>query len=149
MGMTEKGRPLFGGFDHIGLVVKDLDRAMGYLSSLGAGPFESSPWPPIVDRMFRGKPTNVKLKVRFGPIGSLTVELIQPIEGECLAKEFADRKGEGVQHLGFVVDNLNEMVAELSKRGIEVLQSGRRTAGGGHAFVEVCGVVLEFTQRKP
>ena len=145
----EKGTSLFGRFDHIGLVVRDLNRAMGYLSSLGAGPFRSSPWPPIVDRMFRGKPTTVKLKVRFGPIGSLTVELIQPVEGECLAKEFADRKGEGVQHLGFVVDNLREILTELKKQGIEVLQSGKRTAGGGHVFVEVYGVILEFTQRKP
>ena len=137
----------FAKFDHVGAVVKDMNKTIKYLSSLGAGPFEPGAWPPIIEKTFRGKPSDAKHAIRSGPIGSVQVELIQPLEGESLAKEFLESNGEGIQHLGFVVDNLNEEVAKLTQKGIKVLQSGRRAAGGGYAFIEVSGIILELTQR--
>ena len=139
----------FGRFDHVGVVVKDLDKAIKDLSSLGAGPFEPATWPPIVEKIFRGRPSQAKLEIRTGPIGAVQVELILHLEGESLAKEFLDTQGEGLQHLGFIVDDLDEEVTKLTQKGIKVLQSGRRAEGGGHAFIEVGGITLELTQRQP
>ena len=146
----EKGGKLsFAKFDHVGVVVKDMDKTMKHLSALGAGPFESHARPPLIERTFRGKPSDAKHAIRSGPMGSVQVELIQPLEGDSLAKEFLESNGEGIQHLGFVVDNLDEEVAKLTQKGIKVLQSGRRAAGSGHVFFEVNGIILELTQRVP
>ena len=47
----------------------------------------------------------------------------------------------------FVVDDVDKEVARLTEQGFEVIQSGKRATGGGHAFMEVCGFIFELTQR--
>jgi methylmalonyl-CoA/ethylmalonyl-CoA epimerase len=144
--MTEK-LP-FSRFHHIGLVVRDIDKAIDCLSSLGIGPFES-PWldPPLKEKLFRGKPTEYRLKMSNGKIGQVTLELIQPVEGESAQKEFLESHGEGIQHIGFAVGDLDSEVAKLVKKGAKVLISGRWT-GGGYAYLEMdaSGMIIELIQ---
>jgi hypothetical protein len=65
--------------------------------------------------------------------------LIQPGEGKSLYKDFLEKKGEGVYHLGFVVDHVDDSEAGLKKLGLKVLSSGRREDGSGFSYLDTAG----------
>ena len=108
-------------FNHIGAVVKDLDKAVEYYQSLG-----------IVDKAtdritMEGK--KAKLVGRFIHIGSLLIELWQPVRGETVQQEFLNSRGEGVNHIAFYVDDLAKEKAKLVEKGIPVVFSVKDQEG--------------------
>ena len=54
-------------------------------------------------RALRGKVVTADSDVWFTDLGQIKLELVQPLEGESLQKETLERRGEGVEHLGFLV----------------------------------------------
>ena len=54
-------------------------------------------------------------------------EIIQPLEGPSIYKEFLDQKGEGLQHVAVVApsENVDLALQSFKKNGIDVLMSGR------------------------
>ena len=113
---------------HIGVVVRDMDKVVEYLQSLDIAEFqpermvESAALPEYT---IHGKTPQIpiKLRVRFAQIGPVAFELLQPIEGETLQKKFLDSQGEGVEHVAFMVDDLDKETAELVKRGLPVIHT--------------------------
>jgi len=108
-------------FNHIGVVVRDVDKAVEYYQSLG-----------IVDKAtdrvtMEGK--KAKLVGRFINIGSLLIELWQPARGETVQQEFLDSRGEGVNHIAFHVDDLAREKAKLVEKGIPVVFSVKDEEG--------------------
>ena len=108
-------------FKHIGVVVRDVDKAVDYYQSLG-----------IVDKAtdrvtMEGK--KAKLIGRFIHIGSLLLELWQPVRGETVQQEFLDSRGEGINHIAFNVDDLDREKAKLTEKGIPVVFSVRDEEG--------------------
>jgi 4-hydroxyphenylpyruvate dioxygenase-like putative hemolysin len=80
--------------------------------------------------------------------GGLKFEIVEPLEGESIYKEFLDKKGEGIHHLAFVVDDLDAEIAKMAERGFKVIQTGQ-TARGKFAYFDtdkVGGVVTELVQ---
>jgi len=139
----------FSQIGQVGIVVNDIDQAINYLNSLGIETFEPKRI-QITERWLRGKPANYKCELKFARLGSVELELIQPIEGETIHKEFLESKGEGIHHLGFFVADLDKEVAKLAKLGVKVIQSGRRPGGGGFAYLDTyvgSGILLELIQR--
>jgi len=134
--------------DHVGVVVKDMDRAIEYYSSLGIGPFEPLRVTVTERKVWGKRVENIKLKVRVTQMGPVQFELIEPVEGESIQKEFLESKGEGINHLGFFVDDIDKEVAKLVKKGFKVISSGR-WLGGGFAYFDtdkVGGVQTELIQ---
>jgi catechol 2,3-dioxygenase-like lactoylglutathione lyase family enzyme len=108
-------------FNHIGAVVRDVDKAVDYYQSLG-----------IVDEAtdpvtMEGK--KAKLVGRFIHIGSLLIELWQPVRGETVQQEFLNSRGEGMNHIAFHVDDLDKEKAKLAEKGIPVVFSVRDEEG--------------------
>jgi len=108
-------------FNHIGVVVRDVDAAVEYYQSLG-----------IVDKAtdrvtMEGK--KAKLVGRFINIGSLLIELWQPVRGETVQQEFLNSRGEGVNHIAFHVDDLAREKAKLVEKGIPVVFSVKDEEG--------------------
>jgi methylmalonyl-CoA/ethylmalonyl-CoA epimerase len=108
-------------FNHIGAVVRDVDKAVDYYQSLG-----------IVDEAtdrvtMEGK--KAKLIGRFIHIGSLLLELWQPVRGETVQQEFLDSRGEGINHIAFNVDDLGRERDKLAEKGIPVVFSVRDEEG--------------------
>ncbi|MGD0916676.1 MAG: VOC family protein [Thermodesulfobacteriota bacterium] len=92
----------------IGFVVKDIDQAVEYYSSIfGIGPFTVYEFVPE-KHWFMEEPSYLKLMMGKAAWGDLELELIQPIEGKSFHKEFLETHGEGIQHLGFFVPNYDE-----------------------------------------
>jgi methylmalonyl-CoA/ethylmalonyl-CoA epimerase len=134
------------------IVVKDIDRAIEYYTStFGMGPF-SAVDVDMEGVLLRGKPISTKIKVAFADSGPLQIELIQPVEGKNIYTEFLDSKGEGLHHLGFQVDDLDAMLTELAKEGIEPIWH-QRLPQFGIAFAylntdRIGGVIFELIEVK-
>ena len=145
----------FSKLDHIGVVVRDFDKTVEYYQSLGIGPFESVQGLSSVERIMRGKPIAIdsfKVKEQNARIGPVLIQVLQPVEGESIWKEFLDAKGEGVHHLGFLVDDIEKEEAELVEKGYSVLYRSRFKGGGGAAYFDtgkVGGVLFELIQWPP
>jgi len=107
---------------HIAVVVRDIDKAVQYYQFLGIA---------TVGREVMFPESKPKIRAKFVQIGSVPIEFIQPIEGESGYKEFLDSKGEGVQHIAFAVDNLDEETAKLVDKGVSVIVKGKAPAAFG------------------
>jgi len=129
---------------HIGLVVKDMDKTIEFLSSLwGLGPWQSFEYAPRQEELTVGKP--FRQKVAQAKLGSTALELVQQLEGGGPWPEFLETNGEGLHHIAFTISNYDEMVARLQARG------GRVVAGGIFQGKRWCyfatepgGMVVEF-----
>ncbi|MFC1992204.1 VOC family protein [Chloroflexota bacterium] len=154
--MSEKSP--FSNLDHIGVIVRDMDKAIKYYESLGIGPFKALGSAERVDQKMLGKPFDVTthLTARMGKVGATKIELIQPFEGESLWREFLDTKGEGIMHLCFYVDDIDKAEAEMVDKGFEVIFHLRykvdgKVSGGG-AYIDTRkfgGFITELVQWAP
>jgi methylmalonyl-CoA/ethylmalonyl-CoA epimerase len=55
---------------------------------------------------------------------NIVLELIQPVDGPSTWQDFLDRCGEGIHHIAFRADNLEETLEKFRKMGINVEQKG-------------------------
>jgi methylmalonyl-CoA/ethylmalonyl-CoA epimerase len=131
----------FSKVNHLGIVVKDLKMTIQRLESLGLGPFERfnpESFPPLIGEvMFRGKPLRSKTRMSKVKVGDVELEIFQPVEGESPWKEFLDSHGEGIHHIGFLVDDLAGEVDKLAGQGAHILQDGRWQGGGGGVYIDL------------
>ncbi len=139
-------------FDHVGAVVKDVNKTMELLAPLGIGPFKTHTHGLLIDNRYLGKPYNAKAEVvvvedNIG--GEVEFELIQPLEGDSPQQLFLDAHGESLHHLGFCVENLAEEVDRLTRGGAKLLWIAKRANGrGGAAYLELASsIFVELSQR--
>ena len=129
-------KSLFSKVDQIGVLVGDIDRATEYYESLGIGPFER-PNRILIDRKVYGKPAgDVKNTSRSAMIGQIEFELVQPISGKSVQREFLEGKGEGINHLGSSADDVDKETDKWVKQGFNVISSGKYMGGGGFAYFD-------------
>ncbi len=139
----------FSRLAHISIAVKDMRQSVDYYESLGIGPFREPANHVFPVKTLRGVPLDAEVLVREAPLGPVTLQLVQHIRGDHVVKEFIDRKGCGVYHLGFLVDGVDAHEQALRDRGVGVIQKGRRRDGTGYTYFETedrAGVVLEIKE---
>jgi len=115
---------------HIGIPVRDLDKSLEDYQSLGLASFQpeflidSSKY---AEYLVYGKTPDpvVKTRVALGKMGPLGIELLQPVEGETVHKEFLEGSGEGIGHIAYTVDDLEKETAKLVEKGFPVILSIR------------------------
>lgn len=134
----------------VGLVVKDVDKVIERLSSLGIGPFNEMKLSPEREEWFRGKRMYADFKIRGVMIGDIQIELIQPLSGDSPHKEFLESKGEGIQHIACSVEDVEKEVAKLTAKGATVLLRAKFPGGRGVAYMDLGagGLVIELIQRR-
>ena len=140
----------------VGVVVKNVDEAIDYYTRVfGLGPFQTIEFAPD-KHWVKEKPTPIRLKIGQCEWGSMLFELIEPVEGDAPHKWFLAEKGEGLQHLGFIVDNYDEWLSYLKDKDIGVLMNAETFVEGmGHvraAYMEsdrTGGVLFELIEIKP
>jgi methylmalonyl-CoA/ethylmalonyl-CoA epimerase len=145
MAKADEERTPFTQVHHVGVVVEDMEKAVKHYQSLGMGPFEPLEVTPA-EGVFRGKTLITTPIIRMGTVGGIVIELLQPTEEESLIKEFFEAKGEGIHHIAFLVDDIDEETDRLVKKGFEVISS-RKFGEGGCAFFDtgkVGGVFIEL-----
>ncbi|KAB3533794.1 methylmalonyl-CoA epimerase [Alkaliphilus serpentinus] len=128
--------------DHIGIAVKNLDEALKlYQDILGL----ECAGTEVVEEQ--------KVRVAFLPIGDTEVELLESTDEEGPIAKFIEKKGEGIQHLAFRVDNIEEAIEEMKEKGVRMIDEKPRYGAGG-ARIAFChpkstnGILVELSERE-
>ena len=101
--------------DHVGVLVKDVEQAVGHVSSLlNLGPAQRFELSHAMDSVSGGP---VSFKVAFVKSGSVALEYIQQVEGKGMWGDFLEATGGGIHHIAYTVPNWDEVEAELEKQG--------------------------------
>ena len=139
----------------VGIVVRNLAEAIErYEGTIGIGPFNVLDFKPEKN-FIRGR-SGDDMYLRIGT-AELTpgwsLELIEVAGGEPYHKDFLTKYGEGVQHLGFITDEYDEVLGRADALGIPILMSAEcDVAGMGHvraAYLdthEIAGVLYEVIE---
>jgi methylmalonyl-CoA epimerase len=129
--------------DHIGIAVKDLEESMKLYGELLG--FKVSPPEEIPDRQVR---------ISFVDVGGANVELLVPTSPESAIAKFLEKRGPGIHHLCYRVDDVNAKLEELKKAGVRLIDEKARP--GAHntmvAFIHPAsagGVLTELAQDMP
>ena len=131
-----------GSVDQVAVVVRDLDASMKrYVEEFGIGPWRVYAFSPdwIRQMTFRGREQGYTMKLALAQLGDVMYELIEPVEGPSSYEEFLKEHGEGLHHLGYFVEDIDETTRRMESAGYKLLQSGRGigTKGdGGYAYFE-------------
>jgi methylmalonyl-CoA/ethylmalonyl-CoA epimerase len=135
-----------GRVDHVGIVVSDTAEAVRMYAALFG---------------LRAEPTlevereGVRLTFLRPAVGddATTVELLEPTRDDTGVARFLERRGEGMHHVCFEVDDVQREIGRLAELGYQVLdQQPRRGAHGERlAFVHpksTRGVLIELYERE-
>ncbi len=134
----------------VGIVIKDMDETIDYYENvLGLDTFVR-PEITYLEKYYYGDPVDSEWIMGFSSLGSVELELIQPITGPTIYHDFLKEKGEGLHHLGFDVDDIKEKIALCKKLGIEIIQGGKgATSQFEYLDTEKTGgVIFELIQRE-
>ena len=122
--------------DQICLVVRDLGAALVRYEPL-FGPFVVFDNGPF-DSIYRGRPTRVELAVAFGRSGELEIELVQWRAGDTPHRDFIEQGREGVQHIRYKVNDIDEWVVKCRPLGYEPVWSGCYPGSDGSPALTWC-----------
>lgn len=138
----------------IGIYVRDMDASIEQYEKV----FGIGPWLVLEGEtdycMDRGREVKVKGRIGMGYSGKVQLELIQILAGSNLYLDTLGGRDEGLHHLGFEVDNLEERLQACRDEGIEILQRGTLKQLGmtiDYAYLDTLdsvGVILEFIQTR-
>ena len=146
-----------GKIAQVGFVVRNLSQSIKtYQETIGIGPFTTFELRP--EKSFiKDRTPDFFLKLGFAQLAAdLSLELIEVGGGEPYHKDFLEKHGEGVQHLGFLTDEYDQVLKRAENLGIEVLMWGETDVPGiGHirtAYLDtydLIGVLIEIIEVKP
>ncbi len=127
---------------HIGIAVRD-GSSSGQLFSrlLGLQPGHSEEVPA------QG------VRTLFFDVGSTGIELLEPISAESPVAKFIARRGEGIHHLSFEVEDIDSEISRLKQEGFQMIDDVPRTGADGYrvAFIHprsTNGVLIEIGEKQ-
>jgi len=127
--------------DHLGIAVNNIDDGKAF-------------WSDVLGLDFEGAETVAEQKVTtaFFPVGESEVELLESTAPDGPVAKYIEKRGQGIQHVAFRVENIDEALAELKEKGVQLIdQQPRMGAGGARiAFLHpkaTNGVLVELCQR--
>ncbi len=135
---------------HVGWVVSDLDRVVGYWEKLGLKNIQPTDVREFPDITYRGEKTPISLRMAFAQIGNARIEWIEPVKGSSVYNEFLRQHGDGVQHLAYAVTSPEQLQGQIDYfkgKGAEIVQSGSwltKRGKGQFAYVSVAPKGLAF-----
>jgi methylmalonyl-CoA/ethylmalonyl-CoA epimerase len=127
--------------DHLGIAVNSIAEGRNF-------------WTEVLGLPFEGAETVAEQKVTtaFFPVGESEVELLESTAPDGPVAKYIEKRGEGIQHVAFRVENIEEALAELKAKGIRLIDEKPRLGAGGAkiAFLHpkaTSGVLVELCQR--
>ena len=128
--------------DHIAVAVKDVDAGIArYQTILGAELVEKAELSIMGNRM----------SAAYLKVGDGLIVLDGAVEPDGFIAKFIERRGEGLHHLGIVVDDLDGYVEELEAAGVRIAH--RESLGPLRREIllspeDLCGVVVQVIEWK-
>lgn len=146
------GGGLPGKISHIGFVIREAEGPSAYWQKLGFPAMPRSHASPREDSRYHGKPLWLDFDVCWQRHTQFTYEwIIPPAAPPNLYSDYLREHGEGVQHLGVPVDDLEKSIADYQKLGYSIGQSGAwgetgKKGSGRYAYMDtdsIGGVAAE------
>ena len=109
---------------HLGLAVTDLDAAVRLYEGVFGLKVEHR-WVAEADQM----------KAASFRVGDLEIELMQPLTADSPVGRFIARRGEGIHHVAYKVDDVAEVLEAVRQAGLETIDSQPRQGGDGRTRV--------------
>ncbi len=127
--------------DHIGIAIKGIEQAGKFYTDILGLEIED------IEHV-----SDQKVNVAFVPVADSEVELLESTDPEGPVAKYLDSRGEGVQHIAFRVEDIEEALKELKDKGVRLIdQTPRKGAGGAKiAFIhpkETHGILVELCER--
>lgn len=97
---------------------------------------------------YGGETTEARAKLAFFDLGQVRLEIIEPLGRPSTWGEFLDDHGQGLHHIAFFVEGMDEVLEELEEQGLAPVQRGDYT-GGCYAYVDgisQLGCILELLE---
>jgi len=125
--------------DHVGIAVKSLNEAVKFYEALGVKPYHFE------------EVASQKVKVAFIKVGESNIELLEPTCPESPIAKFLEKKGEGIHHIAYTVQDIKKVLKMLSENGCQLIDSEPKPGAHGClvAFVHpkaANGVLTELSQ---
>jgi methylmalonyl-CoA/ethylmalonyl-CoA epimerase len=127
--------------DHLGIAVNSIEEGKNF-------------WTDVLGLGFEGSETVEAQKVTtaFFPVGESEVELLESTAPDGPIAKFIEKKGQGIQHIAFRVENIESALTELKQKGIRLIDETPRIGAGGAkiAFLHpkaTSGVLVELCER--
>ena len=127
--------------DHIGIAVNDLEEAMRIYRD-------------ILGLEFKGTEAIKEQKIIHATflVGGVKIELVKSTHPDGPIGKFIEKRGEGMHHIAFRVENIDESLKELSAKGVNLIDEKARIGANGSriAFIhpkDTNGVLIELVER--
>lgn len=127
--------------DHLGIAVNSMEEGKKF-------------WSDVMGLKVEGSETVEEQKVTtaFLPVGDSEVELLVSTSPDGPIAKFIEKKGAGFQHVAFRVENIEAALAELTEKGVALIDKTPRIGAGGAkiAFLHpkaTGGVLVEISER--
>lgn len=103
--------------EHIGIAVKSIEEQLPYYEGiLGLKCYNIE---TVADQ---------RVKTAFFMVGQTKIELLEPTDEESTIAKFIEKRGEGIHHIAYATDNVNEALKEVEEKGVRLID---REARGG------------------
>ena len=127
--------------DHIGIAVNSIEEGKKFFTDILGLKLQKT---EIIEEQ--------KVKTGFFPITDSELELLESTSPDGPVAKYIASRGEGVQHIAFRVENIDEALKELKEKGVRLIdQEPRKGAGGAKiAFIhpkESHGVLVELYEK--
>ena len=128
--------------EHIGIAVSSLDEAIPYWENvLGLKCYNIE---EVADQ---------KVKTAFFKVGDIKIELLESTSEEGTIAKFIEKKGQGVHHLAFAVDNVEDALGDVESKGIKLNDKAPRVGAEGLSIAflhpkSTFGVLTELCEDK-
>ncbi len=109
--------------NHIGIAVKSIDEHRAFYETILGAVFEGIE--VVADQ---------KVKVGFFRVGDVRLELLEPTDPTSTVQQFIERKGEGLHHIAYTVEKIEDRLTELKAGGIRLIDEVPR-AGAHHTRI--------------
>ncbi|QXQ06166.1 VOC family protein [Sphingosinicellaceae bacterium] len=120
------------------IVTRDHRRCMEGLWRLGIGPWQVFTFSPenTTDQTYQGRPSEFVLTVCFAEMGDMIWEVIEPVSGDTIFRDFLDQHGEGIHHTAHDCNDIpfEARLEEFARRGFKLIQSGSWMGANHFAF---------------
>ena len=128
--------------DHIGIAVKSIEEGRKFYEEvLGLECYKIEEVP------------DQKVKVAFFMVGEVKIELLEPTTPDSPIAKFLEKKGPGIHHIAYFVDNVNEALMIADARGVQLIDKQSRKGADGMdiGFVHpksTEGILTEFCSNR-
>ena len=128
--------------NHIAVVVNDLEEAMHFwVDALG------------LELSHREHVASEAVDVAFLPVGDSKIELLQPVDNESGVARYLEKRGSGMHHICFEVDDIESALQKLKSANVQLINEVPTVGADGRKFAFIhpksaSGVLVELYELK-